>query len=219
MMKLVNCKICSNRTTAVSGKTFSSTYYFCAYCRFIFIDEDNIVAPGKEVDLYKQHNNTFANEGYVNMFNVFMRKTVEPYEDKIDKALDFGCGPGPVLAGLLQQKGFTVDIYDPYFAPERTFEKKSYDLITSTEVFEHLKNPLETLSMLKNHLTKDGILAIMTLFHPDDTNLFKQWWYRRDPTHIAFYRPFTFNVLARLAGGLEVTAFDHKNICVLRKMS
>ena len=162
------------------------------------MDEKKIVLPEKEKQEYLHHNNTPENEGYVAMFKDFIEKCIDPYQDKIKAALDFGCGPGPVLAGLLKEKGFEVDIYDKYFAPEKIFENKKYDLITSTEVLEHLADPLETLKTLKNHLNKNGILAIMTLFHPNNEEGFKKWWYRRDSTHISFYRPKTFEILAKM---------------------
>ena len=195
---------------------FEIDYYYCSYCEFISCEEGAIVRPGKEVALYKLHNNSMENEGYVNMFKEFIKVAVDPYGERIKKALDFGCGPGPVLASLLQQKGYDVDIYDLYFAPEKVYEHKSYDLITATEVFEHLQDPLQTAQLLKNHLNDQGILAIMTLFHPGDGVSFNNWWYRHDPTHISFYRPQTFTVLAEQLG-LTVLNFDQKNVCVLTK--
>jgi 2-polyprenyl-3-methyl-5-hydroxy-6-metoxy-1,4-benzoquinol methylase len=35
-----------------------------------------------------------------------------------------------------------MEIYDSYFSPEKVFLGKKYNLITSTEVFEHLDDPL-----------------------------------------------------------------------------
>jgi len=209
-----NCKICSGETTVLRDEKFEIDYYSCNHCYYIFSDDKDIVSPEKEISLYRQHNNTMENEGYVNMFKEFIKITVDPYAERIKTALDFGCGPGPVLAALLKKRGFEVDIYDPYFAPDKVYEEKSYDLITSTEVFEHLQDPLGTAALLKKHLRNNGILAIMTLFHPGDKDLFLKWWYRHDPTHISFYRPETFEVLANKLN-LEVLTVDGKNICVL----
>lgn len=216
-MKQISCKICINKTNAVYDEQFNQTYYYCPACKYIFLDEKHIVDSQKEKSVYNQHNNTMENEGYVNMFKRFIKRAVEPYEASLTTALDFGCGPGPVLAALLRERGYEVDIYDPYFAPDQDFQCKKYDLITSTEVFEHLTNPLETLKMLQNHINKGGVLAVITLFHPDDTNLFKQWWYRKDPTHISFFQPKTFEVLTEIVGGLRIIDYDEKNTVVLQK--
>ena len=56
----------------------------------------------------------------------------------------------------------------------------------------------------------------MTLFHQNDAEHFKGWWYRRDETHISFYTGRTFEKLAELTG-LNVLFKDPKNICVLHK--
>lgn len=210
------CKICSADTTTVEDKKFELNYYYCGQCRYISVEEKAIISAEEEEALYRQHNNTLENEGYVKMFEKFIRTAIEPYGGELRQALDFGCGPGPVLATLLEQRGFEVDIYDPYFAPQRVYAGKSYGLITATEVFEHLKDPLKTAALLRDHLHKEGILALMTLFHPGEEEQFLKWWYRHDPTHISFYRPETLEVLAHKLG-LKVLTFDSKNICVLAK--
>ena len=140
-----------------------------------------------EKRLYCNHNNSFANEGYVRMFRKFIDDFIEPYSGEMKTALDFGSGPGPVLATLLREHGMDVDIYDVYFSPEKSYENKTYDLITCTEVLEHLKDPLPTLRLLVDHLNSQGILAVTTMFHPGVGEEFQNWWYRRDRTHICFY--------------------------------
>ena len=148
------------------------------------------------------------------MFREFIKKAILPHKPQIQTALDFGSGPGPVLAELLQEQGFKTDIYDKYFSSEKVYLNKKYDLITATEVFEHLKDPLSSVKLLKSHLNKNGILAIMTLFHQNNDEHFKKWWYRRDSTHISFYTPKTFEFMAELLGMTRLTR-DNKNICVL----
>lgn len=123
------------------------------------------------------------------------------------KVLDFGCGPGPVLANMLEDLGKDVSCFDPYFFPNNGYLNEKYDLITVTEVFEHLSNPFATLSCLKTLLQKDGAIAIMTNFHKDDLEHFKSWWYKLDPTHIGFYTPKTFHLLAQRLS-LHVKACD-----------
>jgi 2-polyprenyl-3-methyl-5-hydroxy-6-metoxy-1,4-benzoquinol methylase len=103
---------------------------------------------------------------------------------------------------MLIDMGFHVDIYDKFFAPEEIYINNTYDLITATEVMEHLRDPLPTIKLLKKHTNKKGIIAIMTAFHPLDETKFMEWWYRRDKTHISF---------------LKLAAYDDKNIIVLQK--
>ncbi|WP_425448096.1 class I SAM-dependent methyltransferase [Dethiothermospora halolimnae] len=215
-MDKISCKICNNKVDIIYDEKFDNKYYSCTECEFIFIDEDHMVSKKREVKQYNQHENTLDNEGYVNMFKDFLNRAVLPWKDNIKKALDFGCGPGPVLKELLKSEGFDVDIYDFYFQPEKVFENKKYDLITSTEVFEHLSEPRKTFKMLKEHLNREGILSIMTLFHTNDEEDFKKWWYRRDPTHISFYTPKTLKILGNIFD-MKIVYIGDKNTCVFRK--
>ncbi|MEA3493866.1 MAG: class I SAM-dependent methyltransferase [Candidatus Margulisiibacteriota bacterium] len=213
-MANIPCKICSNTTAIIYDGQYDQNYYYCNNCDFIFLDENKILSPDQEKKEYSFHQNNFENEGYVNMFREFIDKAINPHKAKIKTALDFGSGPGPVLAELLRKEGFKTDVYDKYFAPEKVYLDKKYDLITATEVFEHLKDPLETLKLLKSLLNKDGIIAITTLFHPNNDEEFKKWWYRRDSTHIAFYTPKTIERIARLVG-MKVLMADEKNTITL----
>ncbi len=207
------CKICKNKD--LKELKFKETYYHCQKCDLIFLDEDQILKPEEEKRRYEQHDNSHKNKGYVKMFERFIEGVIEPYTKKIETVLDFGCGPGPVLADLLKEKGFTVDIYDPYYFPERIFRGKKYDLITSTEVFEHLTEPAKEIEMLIKHIKRSGYLAIMTLFHPGPDG-FKDWRYKRDPTHITFYNSNTFQEIARRYP-LKIIFEDGEKYCLFKK--
>lgn len=214
----MNCKICNNKTVIIYDKQFDINYYNCTNCDCIFINPDNIVAKEEELKIYNYHKNTLENAGYVNMFRDFITKTIVPYKSNIKSALDFGSGPEPVLAHLLREEGFEVDIYDPFYSADKVYENKTYDLITSTEVFEHLSEPVKTLETLCKSLNPNGIISIMTLFHLQDSEKFQNWWYRRDCTHIFFYSHDTFKYLAE-AFNLKILLLDSKNLCVMQKIS
>lgn len=227
-MKTINCKICSNDVRTIVDRQFKINYYSCSNCEFLFMDEAAIVPEEREKAEYSTHQNTLDNEGYVNRFREFFRKTVTPFQTNPAEsgkltALDFGSGPGDcVMAHVLrEEKGYDVDIYDVYFAPEKVFTGKTYDLITCTEVLEHLKDPMETLRLLKRHLKPNGILALMTLFHPitkdnpKGEDVFQKWWYRRDITHIGFFSPKTFRFIAHLLG-MKPLIMDEWNAVALQ---
>jgi hypothetical protein len=168
-----------------------------------------------EKKVYDLHENSIENEGYVNFLSNFVDSALYPYLKK-GRLLDFGSGPEPVLKSILEDKyHFEVYIYDYFYAPESSVFKVSYDGITSTEVFEHLWEPVETLKRLKSILKKDGILAIMTLFHPKDQTTFFDWFYIRDPSHVTFYTPKTFMMMAKKVG-LEVIYTNHHRYLALK---
>ncbi|WP_382328301.1 class I SAM-dependent methyltransferase [Hydrogenophaga sp. UC242_50] len=113
--------------------------------------------------------------------------------------LDYGCGPGPVLADLLREAGHTVALYDPFFHPDTGALATPHDFITCTEVAEHFHDPAAEFRRLDALLRPGGWLALMTRFQTDDAR-FAQWHYRRDPTHVVFYREATLRWLARHHG-------------------
>ena len=221
------CKICAQNTSLIFDEQLEVEYYYCVNCRFISRDEEKSLSPEQEKQRYLLHNNTRADSGYVDMLNAFIEQSITPFHTGIETVLDFGSGPNPVLAQLLEEKGCRVDIYDIYFAPVEVYRDKTYDLIVCTEVIEHLTNPLAVLRLLREHLKPGGILAIMTLFHPvyerssspeqlPCERVFKEWWYRRDPTHISFFRPETFYYIAKLLD-FTILMMDQRNTVSFQK--
>jgi len=210
------CKVCNAKTTPIEDIKKNLRYYRCRECGFVYLEESHRVDAQEEKRKYDQHNNSLENEGYVQMFEDFIELSIAPYLKTIQTALDFGSGPTPVFAELLKRRGLEVDIYDLYYAPKRVYAEKSYDLITSTEVFEHLFNPLETLELLVGHLNENGYIVLMTKFPPKEDKAFLAWWYRRDPTHISFFTPKSFEVMAQKVG-LKVLKTMNENIVVFQK--
>jgi len=159
------------------------------------------------------HRNTISNEGYVGMFREKIVK-VHQYCTGIRSVLDYGCGPSPVLAELLKREGFSCDVYDIYFFP--AFPDHSYDLVISTEVFEHFRDIKGELQWICQLIKPGGYLAVMTSLH-DAVSDFENWWYASDPTHICFFGVRTFEWLAK-EYGFEIIFRDDKNFIILKKI-
>ncbi len=209
------CKICTFDTIPWHNSALNTLYHFCPHCECISLDTSLYLPPHLEKKIYDHHHNSLENEGYVRMFEAFLDFFWEEMSCR-KTALDFGSGPTPVLSVLLQRRGLDVEGYDKFYQPNDTFKEHSYDLITSTEVFEHLQDPLNTLSFLTERLNEGGIIALMTLFHPQESSAFFMWWYRRDKTHITFFTPKTIQIMAKMCG-LEMIKTDEKRIAILKK--
>ena len=213
-MKL--CKICQSSTSVIKDVKKELNYYRCSSCGFVYLDDTQRVDEAREKKQYDQHNNSLENEGYVQMFEEFIDLSIAPYLANIQTALDFGSGPTPVFSELLRRRGLEVDIYDLFYAPQKVYESKSYDLISSTEVFEHLSKPLEVLELLSKHLNPQGYIVLMTKFPPKEDDAFLNWWYRRDPTHISFFTPQSFELMAEKVG-LKLLKTINSNIAIFQK--
>ncbi len=100
---------------------------------------------------------------------------------------------------MLCEAGHRVALYDPFFVPDPAPLERSYDFVTCTETAEHFHAPADEFERLRAMVRPGGWLAVMTCFQTDDTR-FAAWHYRRDPTHVVFYRAATFRHLARVWG-------------------
>ena len=123
------------------------------------------------------HDNNPADPGY----RGFLAQLADPLCERLkpgDGGLDFGCGPGPALAQMLEERGFSCQTYDPIYAPNRGQLDSQYDFVTCTEVVEHLHHPAREWQQFARLVKPGGWLGIMT--RCDDA--FPNWHYRRDPT-------------------------------------
>ncbi len=196
------CKICNNETLLIEKRMrkagSSRLYRRCLACDFIFLDDQFVLSPESEFAVYENHENSIDDLKYVAYFKRYIDAAIRDYVAPGDlQCLDFGSGPEPVLARVLERDfGWSVDIYDKFYATSSVYEGREYDLITSTEVVEHFSDPMQYFRLFKKLLRPGGILSIMTLFHPTDNDDFLDWFYIRDPSHIAFYSPKTMAVIA-----------------------
>ncbi|WP_092021096.1 class I SAM-dependent methyltransferase [Marinobacter zhejiangensis] len=190
-------------------------YWRCEGCEATLMDPGHWLDPAREKAVYDLHDNHAEDPGYLR----FLGKLSEPLMERLPpgaQGLEFGCGPGPVLAGMLRERGFGVTLYDPFFHPDASALGHTYDFVTCTEVVEHLHDPWGTFAQLDALLKPGGWLGVMTCFQTDDAR-FANWHYRRDPTHVVFYRESTLaHVGDRFGWTLEVPA---KDVALFRKPS
>lgn len=191
-------------------------YYHCKECEYIFKSPECYQDLMTQKERYNLHENDENDEGYKAYFQRFL-DFVLPQIDKPQTALDFGCGTTSLLSKLLEINGIQCDYYDPIYHPDTFNSSKKYELIVSTEVFEHLHHPKEVFESLLSRLDKGGYLALQTQFHTNDSNVFKKWYYRQDPTHIVFFTEKTFKVLCKMYD-CEYVSDNGKNMVLIRKL-
>jgi SAM-dependent methyltransferase len=171
--------------------------------------------PEAERKRYDLHQNNPADPGYRQFLEQFLKPLVERLSPGA-AGLDFGSGPYPLLQEMLNETGFPVQIYDPFYAANPEMLEQSYDFITASEVVEHLHYPRREFDRLWKLLKPGGLLGIMTGLH-DEHTVFSRWHYISDPTHVAFFSPVTFTWLAeRWQASLEIVP---PNMVFLQKPS
>ena len=207
------CPLCHAQEPALYHQDRRRDYYQCATCALVFVPSEQHLTAAAEKAEYDQHQNSPQDTGY----RRFLGRLFNPLATKLApgaKGLDFGCGPGPALASMFEEAGHPMSVYDPFFSPEREVLNQAYDFVTCTEVVEHLHQPAQVFRQLDTLVKPGGWLGIMTCFQNADDR-FATWHYRRDPTHVVFYREETFAWLAAHFGWeLEV---PRKDVALFRK--
>lgn len=188
------CPLCLGLSIAEFYQDRVREYFRCRHCALVFVPQEQHLSAHAEKALYDLHENRIDDLGY----RQFLSRLCNPLSARLSPrahGLDFGCGPGPLLATMLAEQGFSVRIYDPFYANEPELLYQRYDFITCTEVVEHLRQPQPVFEQLFGLLKPDGLLGIMTK-RVIDVQAFSRWHYKNDPTHICFYSEATLQWLA-----------------------
>ena len=203
----MSCIVCKSKSISAFDTKDKKTYWQCSQCSVKFLDRAFFLDRDTEMERYLEHQNEVGDPSYLK----FLSKLSEPLMTKLksdDKGLDFGCGHGPALAEMLKADGYDIDLYDPFFYPNKDIFSNKYNFITCTETVEHFFNPKKEFEALDSLLLPSGWLGVMTTFLTED-ELFENWYYRRDPTHVVFYAQKTFEVIAEQKNWqLEIPAKD-----------
>ena len=170
----------------------------CGTCALTFVPASQHLSPEAEAARYATHRNSPEDAGY----RAFLDRLLAPLAARLApgaRGLDYGSGPGPTASVMMRERGFVMADYDPFFAPDEAALGAAYDFVVCTEVAEHLRRPGAVFERLDALLAPGGTLGLLTGVLEDDA-AFGAWWYRKDPTHIAFYRPETLAWIARRFG-------------------
>lgn len=181
--KLLPCPLCGAQLAVRIDP--GHDFFHCPICDLRFIDPARHLSATDEKLHYLSHNNDVNDPRY--------RKFVEPlFEEIIKRAprgntgLDFGAGPGPVLAVMLEEENYKIELYDPFFHARESLLLEEYDFIFASESAEHFYNPYFEFARIRNAISENGFLGLMTHIFKPGTDITK-WYYAKDPCHVVFY--------------------------------
>lgn len=223
-MKEDYCYICNKSGLRDFTEAHGRRYLKCSNCSAVVMNSSYWLSENEEKQRYELHQNNMEDSGYVSYLYRFINPLLEKLNESESirrsnqdqnsfKGLDYGCGPTKVLAEIMSKHGYDMDAYDPYFYREEKCLDEKYDLITMTEVAEHLYKPAEEFKRLSSMLQRDGFIAVMTVFIPENME-FSRWHYLSDATHVHFYCRKTFEIIAETCG--LKAEFPAENIVFLK---
>lgn len=222
----MNCKICSSKSdkifiSKILGK-YEVDYYRCGKCLFIqteepyWLDEAYSLGAISALDVGIMSRNLLL----LNKTQKILKKLFSDFT--IFSAIDYGGGEG-IFVRLMRDKGFNFyrqdlhadNLYARYFDIKDLPANHKFNLLTAFEVFEHLPNPMEEITLMFNY--SDIILLSTELQPSEDVSQVKDWWYIVPETgqHISFYTEDAFHVIAKKINAYYYT--DSINLHILSK--
>lgn len=188
----MNCSLCDT----VLVQKADEHYFICSSCGAYVKDQNDYLSAEEEKLRYEAHNNDVNDIHYQKFTSPITNAILNTFSPS-HLGLDYGCGTGPVISKVLRDKGYQVNLYDPYFYPDSAYLLHQYDYIFSCEVFEHFQNPKKEIGKLVGLLKDGGHLLIMTHLFENQTD-FSKWYYRNDPTHVFIYTKKTMQWIAEM---------------------
>lgn len=211
------CPLCQTPQPKLFFHSPQRDYLRCQRCGSIFVPKDDLLPPEAEKARYDLHENDPANKGYRKFLQQLTRPLIAHIDPPPQHGLDFGSGPGPVLAQMLETQGYTLSLYDPFYAPDPKVLNRTYDFVTCTEVVEHFYHPAREWEQLIHCLKPGGWLEIMTKLI-DDLSSFPNLHCITDRTHVSFFSRQTLEFLTK-RDGLDIKLFGDNTILIHKPMS
>lgn len=208
------CPLCSSQKLADFPGDARRTYYRCQNCALIFVDRAHLLSAEDEKERYELHQNSPQDAGY----RAFLARLAGPLASRLGdpplQGLDFGCGPGPTLPVIMEEMGYSMAKYDPFFFPDPAVLDQQYDFVTCTEAIEHFYDPASEWERLVSLVKPGGWLGVMTQLVTAETS-FASWYYVDDRTHVSFFSRETFLFLCK-RDGLQVE-FIGSNVILIQR--
>lgn len=204
------CPLCRAQGTHALAEAHGRRFRECSRCGLAFVHPDDRPTAAEERARYDTHQNDPGDPGY----RSFLARLADPLTEILPpgaSGLDYGSGPGPTLSVMMGERGFPMETWDPFYAPDPAPLARSWDFVTCTETAEHFHEPGREFDRLGGLVRPGGHLAIMTSWWtpPEDSQReargrhLAAWYYIRDPTHVVVYRRATLDWIA-LDRGWEV---------------
>lgn len=210
---MLTCVLCHSEQVQLYYQDANRDYWQCACCQLVFVDPTKRLSSAAEKAVYDLHENYTEDLNY----RGFLSRLATPLLTRLHQAshgLDFGCGNGPALAAMLTEAGHKMALYDHFYYPDKSVLSATYDVITATEVIEHLYQPDKIWQQWLDLLKPNGWLCIMTK-RVQSAAAFATWHYKNDPTHVLFFSEKTFEFLAQR--DKLILEFIDKDVVFLRK--
>jgi SAM-dependent methyltransferase len=190
----MNCPLCHSSDAFLFDQDKLRRYLQCQSCSLVWVPREELIPLAEEHQRYEAHQNLEEDADY-KFYLKKIRDEVLPYLQSHLEGLDFGCGKTELLSQLFSEVNIPVKSYDIFFLPDEFIWDQTYDFIILSEVIEHLRHPREIMERLRTCLRPGGQIFLKTKFYPAE---FKNWFYKRDKTHVQFFSESSMGELTKI---------------------
>lgn len=175
-----------------------------------------------------------SSEDHFKIYKNLNKKQFDQFSDKLKsstKYLEIGCSFGGIISHLInsniksisaiepniedfifvKNKNKNVIMYNDFF--ENIEFQEKYDIITSFEVLEHVKNPIKFVEKISKILSKDGFINIEVPNHNDallkhyKNKEYNNFYYHK--AHIHYFTPESlFNIFNKFGIKGKIKSFQ-----------
>ena len=209
----LTCPLCHSKDALPFFKDRLNHFWQFKNCSGLYRDPANLPKPAEEKARYLTHNNDVNDPGYRKFVSSIVNYVLSNFSTQ-SKGLDYGAGTGPVAAVMLEEAGYSISLYDPFFHPQTSPLDHSYDFIICCEVMEHFQDPKIEFEKLYALLNPGGALICKTDLYAANID-FKKWYYKNDPTHVFIYHKNSVEQLAA-SQGYELNFLDERTVVFKR---
>jgi len=170
----------------------------CAGCSLVYTDNRRAIAGASLYPPFQQTDRPAVRHAH-SLLSIFLRqraafvRSIKPG----GRLLDFGCGNG-AFANWMAEQGYDVVGLEPFSLGRPTHLERlqlirepfesvrerlgAFDVVTLWHVLEHLRNPVQILKSLAEHLNPDGVLIVsVPNFRSWQRVVFQGSWFHLDP--------------------------------------
>lgn len=221
----MNCKICGSNHNDFLFNAKNCKLYKCANCNFVFV---NPLPSDKEINLiYKSEYFDKGKyiEDYATLMEYKRRKSlIENITKNPINILDYGCASGDFVNYISANFGiYGIDYSDDAIKlAKNKYSKISnrffyfdefdsidliFDVIVLWDVIEHVKDPLNTINMLKKKLTNNGVIILSTpnIGAGVSKIMRSKWAFMTPPEHLCFFEKKSINELIKKTDGQMIS--------------
>ena len=208
----MNCPLCQSKNLQQIFLKDYTPYYKCLECNFIFaVTETNPNFEGSLINFEVAYLDYFKDKSLDEInFQKLINWILKHKKLKESAILDIGCGSGK-LVRFLRKSGYnafgiepSLVLYQAFLKDEtyflnctteefqKEFPSSKFDIVTSFDVLEHIKDPSKFIGEIASILKPDSYLFLST---PDVNSLYSRVsgrrWHYFNKYHFSYFSPVT----------------------------